>query len=101
MDPPQGKRRNFYHGKQRKADTKKIVDKITYSPQKHKQKVTRALRQKLQNRKTPTTTTAPPPPPKLKFGSFNVNGLDTEAAWAIDQLLKKRNFDVSINIRNI
>ena len=40
----------------------------------------------------PTPTT---PTPLLKFGAFNVNGLDLEAGWAVGQLLTTRNFDVS------
>ena len=37
-----------------------------------------------------------PPPPKsvLKFGSFNVNGLDLETSWAVGQLLQDNEFDV-------
>ena len=31
----------------------------------------------------------------LKFGSFNVNGLDIKARWAVEQLLNTRGFDVS------
>ena len=36
----------------------------------------------------------PPERPLLKFGSFNVNGLDAEAGYVIDELLKDRGFDV-------
>ena len=31
----------------------------------------------------------------MKFGSFNVNGLNLEAGWAVQQILKTRGFDVS------
>ena len=78
----------------RKTNSKKIVDKITYNPIKHKQLKTRNLRAKLQKKKCDQSIPAPPSP-KLKFGSFNVNGLDIEAAWAVEQLLTKRGFDVS------
>ena len=30
----------------------------------------------------------------LKFGSFNVDGLDTEAGYVINDLLETKNFDV-------
>ena len=32
--------------------------------------------------------------PTLKFGSFNVRGLDTEGFWCIEELIEKRDFDV-------
>ena len=80
-----------------KPKTNKITDRLTYNPKKHKQKAIAALRQKLQQKKIkpakPVTL-----PSVLKFGSFNVNGLDLEAAWAVEQLLKQRGFDVSLII---
>ena len=33
-------------------------------------------------------------PTIIKFGSMNVNGLDVEATWAVQQLLDHRGFDV-------
>ena len=33
--------------------------------------------------------------PSLKFGAFNVNGLDLEGGWAVGQLLTTRNFNAS------
>jgi hypothetical protein len=96
MDPPPKKvRASCNHYTQRKTSSKTIVDKLTYNPLKHKQKVTRALRQKLQKKNIPPEKQASCPSPTIKFGSFNVNGLDTEAAWAIEELLKQRCFDVS------
>ena len=78
-----------------KLRTNKIVDRLTFNPKKHKQKKTRELRQKLQRR-------TPDDPPQcvletsIKFGSFNVNGLDLEASWAVQELLRKHGFDVKI-----
>ena len=89
-------RRHHYEALQRKADTRKIVGRITYNPVKHKQHKVKALRRKLQEKNIPSTPTAKVPPKKLKFGSFNINGLDVEAAWAIDKLVKERGFDVII-----
>ena len=77
-----------------KKRTSKIVDRLTYSPKKHKNKIVRDMRDKLQVKKVPTTKT-PVDSQTLKFGSFNVNGLDLEAEWAINQILITRNFDVS------
>ena len=31
----------------------------------------------------------------MKFGSFNVNGLNLEAGWAVQQILETRGFDES------
>ena len=95
MDPPKSGWRSKQKFYKRKATTKKIVNRITYDPQKHKQRKTKELREKLQKR----TLSSPPipstTPSKLKFGSINVNGLDVETAWAVEELLKKRGFDVS------
>ena len=87
-------RRHHYEAHQRKADTRKIVGRITYNPVKHKQHKVRTLRRKLQEKNIPSTPPAIAPPKKLKFGSFNIDGLDIEAAWAIDKLVKERGFDV-------
>ena len=76
-----------------KTTPNKLVDRLTYSPKRHKQKVTKKLRQELQDKSLPSTTPATPAP-TLLFGSFNVNGLDIEASWAIDQLIDRRGYDV-------
>ena len=93
------KRKKEFCKRHRKPNTNKITDRLTYNPLKHKQKKTSALRQKLQQKKI-----HPPKPvpqhPVLRFGSFNVNGLDLEASWAVEQLLKTRGFDVSQKNKN-
>ena len=89
--------RNKKHFRKRqKTRTNKILDRITYRPKTHKQKVTRKLRQKLQLKNLPPDITAPPST-SLKYGSFNINGLDLEASWAVEELLKRRGFDVSVS----
>ena len=87
MEPPKRKSRSTMSTKLTKTNSKTIVDKITYNP------IKRNLRAKQKN--IPKTIPASLSP-KLKFGSFNVNGLDIEAAWAVEQLLTKRGFDVSL-----
>ena len=79
-----------------KANTNKIVGRLTYSPQKHKQQFTKRLRKTLQA-KTSIPTPVAAPSTTIKFGSININGLDLEAAWAIEQFLTKKKFDVSLN----
>ena len=78
-----------------RVQTNKIIDRITFNPQKHGNKVKKKLRQKLGKGSTapqlPITPAA-----SLKFGSLNINGLDLEASWAVDQLLTTKGFDVSI-----
>ena len=86
-------RRNEKHYKKRKNADNRVLDRLTYNPAKHKQKMTKELRQKLQQKALPS----PKPSkisPKMKFGSFNVNGPSVDASWAIQQLLKDRDFDV-------
>ena len=79
-----------------KIQTTKLMDRLTYNPKKHKQRKVRDMRERLQRKAPPPVSKPLPPPTKLKFGSFNVNGLDLEASWAVQQLLDKRGFDVSI-----
>ena len=98
MKPHSKGAKNQYNNRHKKSKSNKIISKLTYNPIKHKQKVTKILRQKLQQ-KTITISEPVPPPTFIKFGSFNVNGLDLEAAWAVEQLLKQRGFDVSYNFR--
>ena len=84
-------RNNFHFNK--RQNNSKIVDRLTYNPKKHKLKKTRDLRKKLQEKILPS----PKPvitPTTIKFGSMNVNGLDVEATWAVQQLLDHRGFDV-------
>ena len=77
-----------------KIQTNKIMDRLTFNPKKHKQKKTKSLRQKLQQK-------APPDPKpcsektSLKFGSINLNGLDLETVWAVEELVNKHGFDVN------
>ena len=98
MVPPSTKKRNAQRAKRRKADSRKIVGRITYNPAQHKQKKVRALREKLKGRDVPEVLPATSPAESIKFGSFNVNGLDLEAAWAVERLLKDRSFDVNKNL---
>ena len=85
--------KNSRTNRPRKPPSRKIVDRITYNPSKHKQKKIRALRLKAQSN-PPAEDCPSAPQTLLKFGSFNVNGLDVEAAWAVEQLLRGRGFDV-------
>ena len=79
--------------------TTKLIDRLTYSPAKHKNKKVRELRAKLQ-KKDPVIDKPEVQDTIIKFGSFNVNGLDLEVGWAREQLLSNRGFDVNI-IKNM
>ena len=100
MTPPKIQRTLEYNAR-KKLQTNKIMDRLTYSPVKHKQRKVKELRQRLQKKPSihePRITT---PPIKTKFGSFNVNGLNLEACWAVQELLEKRGFDVSQFYNNL
>ena len=88
---------SFRRGKKRiKPQTNKLVDRLTFNPRKHKQKEKRNLRQQLQQKTIPTEKKKTPST-TLKFGSFNINGLDLETSWAVGELLETRGFDVIKN----
>ena len=82
--------------KSHKIKTNKIIGRLTYSPEKHKQKFSKAQRLKLASRPPDKTPTHSPTTPSITFGSLNVNGLDLEAHWAVTELLKSHNLDVRI-----
>ena len=81
------------------ARTSKIVDRLTYSPNKHKQKERRKMREKLKARSCQWEKNADLGFIKrheLTFGSMNVDKMGFECEQAICQLLLDRNYDVSI-----
>jgi hypothetical protein len=92
--------KNYLLDRKNKTDSRKIVNKLTYNPAKHKQKWTKKSRLLLQQKVIPTPRTVTPST-TIKFGSFKVNGLDLEAAWAVEELLKNRGFDVNIQSENL
>ena len=53
------------------------------------------MRQDLQS-EPQVSSTGVPPVSTMKFGSFNINGLDFESTWAVEELLKTRGFDVGV-----
>ena len=54
----------------------------------------RAFRCNARRAKVHNPRVDPPVGPSLKFGSFNINGLDAESGHVIDELLEDRGFDV-------
>ena len=85
------------NGRKVRFKTNKILDRITYNPTQHKDKAKKLLRKTLQQRIQKPPPAVQAPPTTLTLGSINVNGLDLEAGWAVEQLLVTKDFDVSIN----
>ena len=79
-----------------KLRTAKVLDRITYSPSKHKQKNVRKMRQQLMLRPCISSIDESPTTPSIKFGSFNVNGMDAETFISIQNTLVSRGFDVTL-----
>ena len=84
-----------------RIQSRKIVGRLTYSPEKHKQRFTKSQRTKLATRPPDNPPKAPPNNTLITFGSMNVNGLDQEAHWAVTELIKTHKLDVSILSENI
>ena len=93
MPPNKSRNHKLALQRQEKTNSRKIINKLTYNPAKHKQKRTKEARLLLQQRVIPNPKPVLPTT-TIKFGSFNVNGLDLEAAWAVGELLKQKGFDV-------
>ena len=77
-----------------KIRTKKIIDRISYEPKKHKQKFTKSLRAQLASKRV-SNNPSKEDNEMMRFGSINVNGLYQEHHWAIEEVLKDKNLDVS------
>ena len=75
--------------------TKKIIGRLTYSPEKHKQKFKKSLRNDLASRPPERAPKVPRTETFITFGSLNINGLGHEAHWAVTELIKNHNIDVS------
>ena len=84
------KKRNNRHGKKRKGE-----DGSTKSNHKKHYQNTFANRKKQAGRSPPIPSKSDPSVTSMKFASFNINGLDLEANWAVEQLLQTRGYDVS------
>ena len=95
MAPPHHIRTSQHFRARKKVQTNKVLDRLTYCPQKHKQKKRKKLRQSLQNKsfREPQIVV---PLTKVKFGSLNVNGLGLDTCWSVQQLLQTRGFDVRL-----
>ena len=90
-----GSERHARQARQRtRLRTTKYIDRLTYIPNKHKRKEARkrmkALHARMIHQPNP-----PDPKPAIKFGAINVNGLDIDSGWAVQELLKNKNIDVS------
>ena len=89
-----GRHHKHFKSRQKKLQTNKVLDRITFNPNIHKQKNLKKMRQALQQREIQEPQSTRPVSPSIKFGSFNINGLDIETSWAVGELLKKHEFDV-------
>ena len=87
--------RNRINNRVSKPKTNKIVSRLTFDPNKHKQQSRKKMREKLQSR-PPSPIRSSIPVTTLNLGSININGLDMEATWAVQQLIDKYSLDVSI-----
>ena len=81
--------------RQAKRRTTNFFDRLTFSPIKHENKKVKLMRKKLQAKEAPRSN-IPTNRQTIKFGFFNINGLDLEGGWAVKQLIKNRGIDVSI-----
>ena len=89
--------RNAPHSKVRKLNAIRKLTDVTFPTVKRRSRKRdfRLNKQKNQPLSTPyeplhTQTEGS----TLKFGAFNINGLDMEAGYVVDELLEDRNFDV-------
>ena len=80
--------------------TSKIIDRLLYQPEKHKQKFVRSLRKTLES-KSKRKDTVLAISPELIVGAMNVRGLDGETNNALRRLVEDRGFDVRPLVYNV
>ena len=77
------------------SNRRNIRQRLNYDPQNSKKKPKRELRLEIKRKQLMKDFSPSEQPATLKFGSFNVRGLDLETAWVVQDLLHHRKFDVS------
>ena len=103
MDDCKSSRAKMGFKKRSKTRANKNIVRISYNPNKDKQKTRKALRDKLKEQaqqRKPVESRCSETETSLHIGSINVNGIDLEAAWAVSELLREREFDVSCTYLN-
>ena len=98
--PGKNRRRRILDIKKRKREqkektiqTNKIMDRLSYEPQKHKQKKTKKLRLELQKKQLKVPSN-PQIKTEMKLASININLLDLEASVAVETFIKEKSLDV-------
>ena len=89
--------RNAQHSKVRKLNAIRKLANVTFPTLKRRSRKRdfRLNRGKKQPLSTPAKTShTQTEGSTLKFGAFNINGLDVEAGYVVDELLENRDFDV-------
>ena len=81
---PSSTRKKLYDKATGRIKSNKVISRLTYCPKKHKQRKIKDMRQsrafkikKIPQSKVPSSL----PSTKLKFASFNVNGLGIDTCW--------------------
>ena len=88
-----GKDRRRTSVKANKPSTSKTIDKITYCPKKHKQKFVKKLRQQLRTN-DPSSVKQSQPVRVLKFGSWNIDGIEAGTVETLENIVKQEDLDV-------
>ena len=76
------------------SNRRNIRNRLGYSPKVPKWRFNKDSRKVLKARRSELPSIAEQAT-RLKFGSFNVRGLDLETAWVIQSIIQHRGFDVS------
>ena len=80
------------------SNRRNIRQRLSYSPKQKKRKFTREERWALRRASHDDGGGPHEQTTSLKFGSFNVRGLDLETAYVVQNLLKHRGFDVGLKL---
>ena len=100
MDHEKSVRAQLRYKKKARTRANKNVTRLSYNPKKDKEKTIRALRNRMRGKARDHLPRQDFREVKtLHVGSINVNGLDMEASWAVSELLREKEFDVSTELQ--
>ena len=81
------------NARKKRNRSNQIVSRLSYCPTKDKGRYTGKLRAQLQAKELPSTV-SPVPISTIEIGAININGMDMESSWALEQIVSKYNLQV-------
>ena len=82
-----------FNARKKRTRSNQIVSRLSYCPTKDKGRYTGKLRAQLQAKELPSPASTVPIS-TIEIGAININGMDMESSWALEQIVSKYNLQV-------